>query len=212
MEFSIIIPACQEQGYIEATLQSLPQEAEIIVVCNGCTDATAAKAKKYARVINSKERNVSKARNLGAKKSRGKILIFLDADTRFHSKNLLKEIRAVLQHASVGTSKVLPDSTRLKYKIAMAYKNLLLWTHWTSGIIFCSKETFNKTRGFNESLTKKEDSDFVNRCLQFGKFGITKGYVINSMRRYEKKGIIRHALFWVKETWKPSKQEYEIIR
>ena len=212
MEFSIIIPACQEQDYIESTLKSLPKESEVIVVCNGCTDATAAIAKKYARVLVMKERNVSKARNLGAKKSSRSILIFLDADTRFHSPKILDEIRKALKKSAVGTCKVLPDNTNLKYLLAMGIKNRLLFTHWTSGIIFCLRETFEKSQGFNEQLTKKEDRDFTSRCLQYGKFSIANAYVINSMRRYEKVGILKHAWFWLRETIKPSKKEYEIIR
>ena len=211
-DFSIIIPACQEQSYIESTLLSLWGSAEIIVVCNGCTDSTALIAKKYAKVIVIKERNVSRARNIGAKKSRGSMLIFLDADTRFSSQDILKKIEASLKHSVVGTCKVLPDKPKLKYKIATWLKNKLLFTHWTTGIIFCSRNTFIKTKGFNEQLGKKEDRDFVNRCLKYGKFGVADCYVINSMRRYEKKGILRHAFYWVKETIKPTKEEYEIIR
>ena len=212
MEFSIIIPACQEEKYIESSLLSLPKEAEKIVVCNGCTDATESKAKKYAKVILIKERNVSKARNLGANAARGNILIFLDADTKFTSSSTLEKIKKSLQSSIVGTCKVLPDSKKLKYRLAMWIKNRLLFTHWTSGIIFCRKETFNKSQGFNESMSKKEDRDFVNQCLKHGKFSIANAYIINSMRRYERKGILKHSFYWIKETIKPSKKEYEIIR
>ena len=212
MEFSIIIPACQEEKYIESSLLSLPKEVDKIVVCNGCTDSTALIAGKYAKVLAIKERNVSKARNLGAKSSQGKILIFLDADTRFHSQNLLEEIKKTLDDSSIGTCKVLPDNNKLKYKLAMEVKNKLLWTRWTTGIIFCSKEVFNKSQGFNEKLTKKEDKDFTKRCLKHGKFGIANAHVISSMRRYEKVGILKHAFYWIKETISPSKEEYEIVR
>jgi len=212
MEFSIIIPACQEEKYISQTLASLPKQAEIIVICNGCTDSTEKLAKKHAKVISIKERNVSKARNLGAKASKGNILIFLDADTRFQSPNILEAIKKILQSSSVGTCKVLPDNKKLKYRLAMAIKNLFLFTHWTTGIIFCTKATFTKAKGFNESLTKKEDRDFTSRCLKYGTFGIANAYIINSMRRYEQTGIIRHAFYWIKETIKPTKEKYAIIR
>ena len=67
MKFSIIIPACNEEKYIEKTLKSIPRNQEIIVVCNGCIDLTEKIAKKYSKVISIKEKNVSIAKNLGAK-------------------------------------------------------------------------------------------------------------------------------------------------
>ncbi|MEK6808602.1 MAG: glycosyltransferase family A protein, partial [Nanoarchaeota archaeon] len=79
---SFIIPAYQEEKYIERTLRSIPDNFEKIVVCNGCSDQTYNIAKKYAEVINISEKNVSKARNLGAKIAKNNLLVFLDADTR----------------------------------------------------------------------------------------------------------------------------------
>ena len=47
---SVIIPACNEAGYIEACLHSLlasePAQFEVLVVANGCTDDTADRARR----------------------------------------------------------------------------------------------------------------------------------------------------------------------
>ena len=211
--FSIIIPACQEENYIEKTLSSLParKDVEVIVVCNGCTDKTAEKAKKYASILQLKERNVSKARNEGAQNAKGNILIFLDADTEL-TKGCLEAIEKTLQKHAAGTCKVLPDNKKIKYKISMAFKNLFLWTKWTSGIIFCTKEVFEKVNGFNEKLSKREDKEFVRKCAKEGSFGVASCYVINSMRRFEQKGMLRMMGFWIKEAMHPSKEKYEVIR
>ena len=80
--FSVIIPAYNEERYIEKTLTSLPKDVEVIIVCNGCADNTFKIAKRYTKKVYSiNQRGVSKARNYGAKKARYKNLIFLDADT-----------------------------------------------------------------------------------------------------------------------------------
>ncbi len=212
-KFSIIIPAFNEEKYIEETLKSIPKnkETEIIVICNSCTDNTKKIAKKYAEVISIKEKNVSRARNIGARKSKGCILIFLDADTLL-TKNSLKEIEKTLKHGVIGTCKVIPNNKKLKYNIAMKIKNLFLWFPWTSGIIYCNKKIFKKIDGFDENLTKKEDSDFVKRAMQYGKFSVADTYVINSMRRFEKYGLIKVSLFWIKEAVRPSKEEYKSVR
>lgn len=212
MEFSVIVPAHNEELYIEKTLSSVPKSIELIVVCNGCTDSTELMAKKYAKVIVIEDRNVSKARNLGAKNSSGKNLIFLDADTYFISEKSFDKIEKALKNSIVGTCKSIPDSKSLKAGIVIAFKNLFLWTHWTSGVIFCKRETFEKVQGFNENLTKKEDRDFVNKCLKYGNFGIADCYVVNSMRRYEKYGYLKLPLYWIKESIFRSKKNYPVVR
>ena len=212
-KFSIIIPAYNEEKHIETTLKSIPKSKnrEIIVICNGCTDNTEKIAKRHSKVISLKEKNVSKARNIGALNSNGNILIFLDADTCL-TENSLEQINKELKKSIIGTCKVIPDSNKLKYKIAMKIKNLFLWFPWTSGIIYCNKDIFKKINGFNEAITKKEDSDFVKRAMKHGKFSIADTYVINSMRRFEKHGLIKVSLFWIKEAIKPSKKEYKSVR
>ena len=117
-----------------------------------------------------------------------------------------------MKNSIAGTCKSVPDSKSLKAGMVMLFKNLFLWTHWTSGIIFCTRETFDKISGFNETMTKKEDRDFVNRCLKYGSFGIANCYVINSMRRYEKYGYLKLPLYWIKESIFKSKKDYPVVR
>ena len=47
---SVVVPACQEEATIERCLEALlcdarPGELDVVVVCNGCSDATAALAR-----------------------------------------------------------------------------------------------------------------------------------------------------------------------
>jgi len=212
---SIIIPALNEEKYIESTLNSIKnsdfQNYEIIVVANGCTDKTVEKVRKIAdRIITMDERHVSKARNLGAKHAKGDILVFLDADTQL-TKNTLSRI-ARKKGNFVGTCKVKPDINKLKAKILMSLKSKLWWTIWTNGIIFCDKETFQKANGFNTNLKKGEDGNFIRKAKKHAKYCLANSYVINSMRRFEKWGYFYIEWFWIKEKLFPSKKEYEIIR
>lgn len=208
MKFSIVIPARNEEGYLAKTLQSIENQDyddyEIIVVANGCTDNTAQIAEKYAdKVISIKESGVSKARNLGAEEAQGEILIFLDADTRL-GPGVLKNIKNKFDYQfGVGTVKVKPHKASLQYKLMMNFKNLIhglkVYTG-TSGIIYCRKNDFP---GFNEKVNVKENFFLVRQLLQKGKYQFLNGsYVVTSMRRYERWGLLRLGMFFVKKWFK----------
>jgi len=82
---SVIVPALNEEGYIENCLKSLRrqdyEDYEVIVVDGGSTDSTVEVASRYADIVLGPARPVGKARNIGARRARGEILLFVDADT-----------------------------------------------------------------------------------------------------------------------------------
>lgn len=219
MEFSVIIPACQEQNYIEKTLKSVPKNIEKIVVANGCTDNTAKLARKYAKVIEIKKRNVSLARNLGAKKAKGDILIFLDADTLL-KKDALNEIEISLRTSDFGICKFGPDIKKPKYIMIKVLRDLfeitklpfMITMAYSSGVIYCKKNLFKKISGFNEDLKLGEDRDFLLKSKKHGKFSIAKTRSITSMRRFEKIGVLNRARFGIIEFFKNKKDNYPLIR
>lgn len=103
MNLSIIIPAYNAEGFIEATIQSAlniaPTAREVIVVDDGSTDQTPFICSsfgdkiRYRRVENG---GVSRARNIGAEMAAGEWLLFLDADDL-----LIPEGPALLLEAAV---------------------------------------------------------------------------------------------------------------
>ncbi len=84
---SIVMPALNEEKYIERALKGLKNQAtnipyEIIVADGGSTDKTVEIAKKYAdKIIIEKRKGIAYGRNAGVRASRGKYLINADADT-----------------------------------------------------------------------------------------------------------------------------------
>jgi len=194
---SIIVPAHNEEEYIAETLQALKGQSypyyEVIVVANGCTDATAAMARdKCDRLIDLPDRGLSRARNVGAAKARGDLLLFLDADTQLQPGALESIAREFTPEHSCGTLKAYPDKRKLTYWGFYLWKNLLHRSGLhcgSSGVIFCWRDQFKEAGGFNVSLNVRENSELIQRLLRFGSYKfIGSAAAVTSMRRYEKAG------------------------
>lgn len=84
-KFSVIIPARNAGKTLEKCLIAIAnqtfQDKQIVVVDDCSTDSTKEIATKYSHVISSDKRlGVGVARNLGARNSKGEILVFTDSD------------------------------------------------------------------------------------------------------------------------------------
>lgn len=85
---TVIIPAFNEEAVINATLTSLledalPGEFEVIVVCNGCTDKTAQRARAAGgevRVIELGRPSKTTAINTGLRLTKSPKVVLLDSD------------------------------------------------------------------------------------------------------------------------------------
>ncbi len=120
MDASFIIPALNEEKYIEACLEAIKSQRtrlsfEIIVVDNGSTDRTAELAKSLgADVVECRRRGIAVARNAGADASKGKLLVFVDADTRLSADYLQKSHLYLQEH---------PDAVALTGKLILSGEN-----------------------------------------------------------------------------------------
>ena len=85
---SIVVPACNEGRVIERCLEGLlrdaaPNEIEIVVVCNGCTDETAERARRFGSPVKVVETPIGSkihALNLGDKEVTSFPRFYVDAD------------------------------------------------------------------------------------------------------------------------------------
>jgi len=89
--FSVVIPTLDEEKFLPNLLLDLESQSfgdfEVIHVDGISDDNTVAEAKKFSKKLDlvqlsTKVRSASHQRNLGAEKSRGEWIIFIDADTR----------------------------------------------------------------------------------------------------------------------------------
>lgn len=107
---SIIIPAYNVAGYIEACLDSILAqtfpEYEVIVINDGSTDSTPVICDRYAQkdkritVIHKKNEGVSAARNTGIDRATGEYFLFFDGDD-FVEPYACEELYALIKEKQV---------------------------------------------------------------------------------------------------------------
>ena len=204
---SIIIPAHNEERYIEKTLEALSRQEygwfEVIVVANGCTDKTVNVARgRCHRLIVLPQKTLGVARNLGAKMAKSELLLFLDADTLLDPQALKTIAQEFSQEYSAGTLKGQPDCSRLAYRILYGLKNFVHWSGLhggSSGVIVCWKKDFIRAGGFDEGLEVRENSHLIRRLLRFGRYHFnSRVSATTSMRRYDRQGCVRMFWMWFK--------------
>ena len=102
LSISVIIPVYNSSATIDSCLSSLQNQSlqpkEIIVVNDGSTDDTVKKVKSFNQIklISLTHAGPAAARNLGASKAIGKILVFVDSDMEF-DKDFLKILTLPIQ-------------------------------------------------------------------------------------------------------------------
>ncbi len=105
---SIIIPVYNEEKVIADCLKSLKEQSwqnlEIIIVDDGSTDKSPQIVKAFgATLLGQKHKGPGPARNLGAKRAKGQILVFVDADMTFE-KDFIKDLIApIIEDKTIGT-------------------------------------------------------------------------------------------------------------
>ena len=204
---SVIVPAHNEEAYLLETLRALEQQRypryEVIVVANGCSDATAAVARNHCdRLIVVSQKGISLSRNLGARLALGDLLLFLDADTILEPDALKVIYRQFTRKHAAGTLKARPSPARVGYLLLYFFKNLMHWAKFhkgSVGVILCWKDYFEATGGCDESLHVMENSALIERMQKFGGYCFVHQTVATtSMRRYEKKGFHNTVGLWLK--------------
>ena len=196
---SIIIPTWNEEKYFPKLLDCIKNQTfknyEIIIADANSTDDTTRIAMRHGcKVV--KGGLPSVGRNNGAKKAKGEILLFLDADVQFDNKFLENSINEIKdRNIDAAGTKIYPLSNKLIDRIFLRIFNF--WSILTQGFypnafgggIFCKKSIHKKINGFDETIKLSEDMDYVKRAGKIGKFRILKNVKIGfSMRRYENEG------------------------
>lgn len=137
---SVVMPAHDEETLIEGAVRSVSADGiDLIVVANGCTDATAERARGAGvtlRVIELSEPSKVRALNAGSAAAHVSPVAFVDADVTVSGADLLTLARrlAAHPHAEVGapTMRVIASTS---WWVRQYYKIWALTEYRTSGHI-----------------------------------------------------------------------------
>ena len=213
VRFSVIIPARDEERFIGRCLESIqaaaanyPNQIEVIVILNRCSDRTEEIAHCFgARTIREDARNLAKIRNAGARSAGGEVLVTIDADSTMSPGTLAAIDRALSSGKTIGGGVVIrPDRSSPGIKITLWMFALWMRTvRLSCGLFWCYRKDFEFIGGFDEELVSGEDIDFARRLRAYGKrihrpFSTLRGgYIVTSCRKFDVFGdwcILRNPL------------------
>jgi glycosyltransferase involved in cell wall biosynthesis len=216
---SIITPVYMETpGAIDALYDSIERQGykgavEKIAVCNGAPKETVKKARERgAKVIEVPEaKGYSWPREQGKRAAKGRIHIYMDADTEMGPGLLEAVVKSINNGYAGGTAKVVPDRetcgetsyfnwTNSAGKYVSKVRNIPVIGSMIPLNAGCGQ--FIYCRGdipaeWDQKLGTQEDVDFMRQIRGFGKTEFLEDrYTITSGRRFRQEGAF---LSWAKK-------------
>jgi len=197
---SFIVPAHNEERWIgqcldsiRATMDKVSEPYEVIVVDDASTDGTPRIVEQMqVRTTRVEHRKVAAVRNAGARLASGEIFFFVDADTQINERAVHAAL-AVLRSGAAGGGCIfdfdgpIPLWGRIIHAAACVMGRLVRWVGGC--FLFCTREAYQATGGFSESLHAGEDIAFIQSLKKVGRFVVVKPTVLTSGRKLDVVGL-----------------------
>ncbi len=200
-DLSVVIPARNEANYVKSALDSVAAQTwpierlEVLVVDNGSSDGTAevvrASALDYTilavKLVLEPTPGAARARNTGAKAATGRLLLFLDADSRM-APNLADQVIKAGQTHRAGSVRIIADSDD---RLNRGFFNLLefgkVLFRIRAQMFYCERDLFLEHGGYNEDLLVAEDKEFLKRLQRAGVHvcHVNSSWIATSTRRLD---------------------------
>ncbi|MDX2256044.1 MAG: glycosyltransferase [Pseudanabaenaceae cyanobacterium bins.39] len=215
MELAIILPCLNEirHGYIEHILDNLTRQTgdlEIVAVVSECHDGTDALIASYSdrfphiRLLRSNATNRAQRFNEGVMHSDSKYVLLHHPATLLPEGNILEIVRqtlgeshgwGALQHSFDLDHWLLRFTSWYSNYVRVQQKGIVYFDHCP----FLRREIIEQA-GYVPDLDIFEDTVFSDRLCRIAKPVLADRKVITSARRFQQRGIYRHAMLnqWLK--------------
>ena len=176
---TFIIPTLNEEFNVISAIHSIENTMrssayEVIVCDNGSQDKTRIVSEGLgARVFVDRNATIAGLRNFGVKHSSGQILVFIDADVTLNDdwyKNLESNVLPSLKSKDfiTGSSCLTPLRSNFFEKNWFSKLGKSQTNYINSGHLIISRPSFDKLKGFDETLRTSEDYDLCQRAQLLG--------------------------------------------
>ncbi|MDP2930776.1 MAG: glycosyltransferase, partial [bacterium] len=184
LSISLIIPTKNEEKFLPRLLASIKKQTlkpfEIIVADNFSTDKTPEIVRASGALL-VEGGLLAAGRNNGVKIAKGDILIFFDADDILPKNTFLETAVNLFNNlgldAATSTFKLDNESQKnfvarfcfFTWNFCLRASNIFNRALCGGGPFFiCTKQAFEKVKGFTEKMVFGEDSDFANKFMKNG--------------------------------------------
>jgi len=214
---SIIVPVLNEAANLAVFLKGLALQElvtfEVVLCDGGSTDPSCEVVSRFNKQspfsVRMESSPFGRARqmNYGAHRAEGDWLLFLHVDSCFETPRSLMLALAAIQREyelndlppCAGHFELRFERSDGRYPFAYMFyeaKTRLDFPdciHGDQGFLM-HRDVFERTGGFDESLTLLEDSDMADTISGFGRWILLPGRLVTSARRFESEGMLQRQI------------------
>lgn len=211
---SVVIPVYNGEAFLERTVLTAASQtypiSKIIVVNDGSTDRTAAVLRKLSarisnlQIINTENRGVANARNLGTAAAESRYVAYLDADDLWHPTKVAKQVEALKRHGDNpewaacytysrmidSDDKIIGSGRHIKTRGSFFASHLLVNHVGNGSNLLVRRDVALAVGGFDASYAARgsggcEDKDFQFRLLANHRVELVPEY-LTGYRKHDK--------------------------